>query len=84
MNFDLLLYHFKCETAYQIRLRRNDKLSTRECRFWRARFIVGTRHCRVLISGYINSDATGIDIRQGFTISLTRPPHAKIYALLMP
>ncbi len=27
-----------------------------------ARLIVGTRHCRVLISGNINSDATGIDI----------------------
>ncbi|MEG4064718.1 hypothetical protein [Microcoleus sp. SVA1_A1] len=27
-----------------------------------ARLIVGTRHCRVLISGNINSDVTGIDI----------------------
>ncbi len=27
--------------------------------------IVGTRHCRVLISGYINSDATGFDITTG-------------------
>ena len=27
-----------------------------------ARLIVGTRHCRVLISGSINSDATGIDL----------------------
>ncbi len=26
------------------------------------RLIVGTRQCRVLISGNINSDATGIDI----------------------
>ena len=29
-----------------------------------ARFIVGTRQCRVLISGYINSDATGFDINR--------------------
>ena len=28
------------------------------------RLIVGTRHCRVLISGNINSDAIGIDINQ--------------------
>jgi hypothetical protein len=27
-----------------------------------ARLIVGTRHCRLLISGNINSDATEIDI----------------------
>ena len=27
-----------------------------------ARLIVGKRHCRVLISGSINSNATGIDI----------------------
>jgi len=27
-----------------------------------ARLIVGKRHCRVLIVGNINSDATGIDI----------------------
>jgi hypothetical protein len=27
------------------------------------RLIVGTRHCRVLISGNINSDTTGIDMR---------------------
>ncbi len=27
-----------------------------------ARLIVGIRHCHVLISGNINSDATGIDI----------------------
>ena len=26
--------------------------------------IVGTRHCRVLILGDINSDATGFDIQQ--------------------
>jgi len=30
------------------------------------RLIVGTRHCRVLISGYINSDATGSDIKTIF------------------
>jgi hypothetical protein len=29
-----------------------------------ARLIVGTRHCHFLISGNINSDATGIDIRR--------------------
>ena len=28
-----------------------------------SRLIVGTRHCRVLIVGNINSDATGFDIR---------------------
>ncbi len=27
-----------------------------------ARLIVGTRQCRVLMSGNINSDATGIDM----------------------
>ena len=38
-------------------------VGTRHCRvlFWRARLIVGTRHCRVLISAN-NSDATGNDI----------------------
>ncbi len=30
------------------------------------RLIVGTRHCRVLILGNINSDATGIEINQPF------------------
>ena len=29
-----------------------------------ARLIVGTRHCRVLISGSINSDATGMELNQ--------------------
>jgi hypothetical protein len=29
------------------------------------RLIVGKRQCRVLISGYINSDATGFDISHG-------------------
>jgi hypothetical protein len=34
----------------------------RHCRFLRARLIVGKRHCRLLISGNINSDATEIDM----------------------
>ncbi|WP_333119237.1 hypothetical protein [Microcoleus sp. SVA1_B3] len=29
-----------------------------------ARLIVGTRHCRVLIAGNINSDTTGFDFTQ--------------------
>ena len=32
-----------------------------------ARLIVGTRHCRVLISSNINSDTTGIDITATIT-----------------
>ena len=32
------------------------------------RLIVGTRHCRILISGNINSDATGIDLNCGCAI----------------
>ncbi len=31
------------------------------------RLIVGTRQCRVLISGYINSDATGFDMISGYS-----------------
>jgi len=47
--------------SYQFRLRRNDTEDTAvPCPY--ARLIVGKRHCRVLILGYINSDATGIDI----------------------
>ncbi|WP_333024446.1 MULTISPECIES: hypothetical protein [unclassified Microcoleus] len=33
-----------------------------------ARLIVGTRHCRVLTVGNINSDATGFDIGQKFGV----------------
>ena len=41
-----------------------------------ARLIVGTRHCRVLISGNINFDTNGIDItatRETFGIILQQP-----------
>ncbi|MEG4499634.1 hypothetical protein QUB05_02690 [Microcoleus sp. F10-C6] len=33
------------------------------------RLIVGTRHCRVLTLGNINSDATGVDITGYRTVS---------------
>ena len=49
---------------YQFRLRRNDKRGHGSA-VSLPRLIVGRRHCRVLISGYINSDATGFDMRCG-------------------
>ena len=41
------------------------------------RLVVGTRHCRVLISGNINSDAIGIDINQPFMGGLEAHPTRK-------
>ena len=51
---------------YQFRLRRNDRGHGSAVSIPRS--IVGKRQCRVLISGYINFDATGIDMTGLFGI----------------
>jgi hypothetical protein len=54
----------RCEKllSYQFRLHRNDNNGGHGNAVSLPRLIVGTRYCRVLTVGYINSDTNGFDI----------------------
>ena len=54
-------FKFLATFLYQFRLRRNDIEDT-TLPYPNAKLIVGIRHCRILISGNINFDATGMDL----------------------